>query len=757
MPSNYQNTLKFKNVPESKIEEFNFTGGLVTDAHETKLKPEESPDLANVIYNDTGSIKTRNGYIRYNVNPIGVSADQSNTGASTGSLAIDAPGDFVAETFQASGLISTVQCDVYMAMANVGQEQYMRVELWSTSGSAPSTLINNGTGQVKLVSGTSETAYSYRFRVPVSLAAATTYALVVKPFIRGSSQIVHQVNVYHRGATYGNGQVYTSTDAGLTWTGDSAKDLRFVVYKDGNTGCTGLLRFYNDTGVQQLISKFGTSFYRGNDVTGAMTAITLGSGTSLTAANFIDYTIANNTLLTVDREHRIQKYRGSTNSNYSTGTLTATNASTTITGSGTTWNTTTNAEVGEYIQLPDLKWYKITAIASNTSLTIEIAYQGSTLAGQSYVISPWGEVQGKLGTSVAPASLVRPTPDFIENHINRIWTLEGNALRFSSLDTTITEEHFNDWDTSNNAGQINIPTGKGDTGTGLYSFSGTLYVFQRNAIWGVYGSSPANFELRNISNDTGLLDKRTLVEYDRILIFLSKNGITLFDGSNLRNVSDGRVNNLIDSWANETSPCAVLWDNKYLLSYTPNGSSFNSEVLFYDITRDKFGKLENVYGGIWSTWDGGTDNGQIYMGSSNQGTIYQWNVGGNDDGYEIETRYDLPSLGFASGMNDKAVKKFYLQQLALGDWNMTVTQYADITSDITTGQAIDLLAGMTSLWDIAEWDVDTWSAEGSLITTRIAEFQGIAKYFRYRLLQIGYDEGIEVLGVAVTARVRRLN
>lgn len=756
MPQNLKRNINFKHVAEARIDEFDFVGGLVTDSHETKLKNNQSPDLANVVFNDTGSIKTREGYLRYNTTPIGAAADQSNTGASTGSLAIDAPGDYVAQTYQPSGAISVVQVDVYMGMQNSGEEQYIRAELWSTSTGVPSALIDNGEGQIKLVSGTSETAYNYRFRVPASNSAATTYAIIIKPFIRGSSQTVRQVNVYHRGTTYANGQVYTSTDSGINWTGDANKDLRFVVYAGGNTGGTGLIRYYSDTGIQQLIAKVGTSLYRGNDGTGAMTAITFASGVQLTAANFLDWTITNNTLLVVDRENRIKKYRGSTNENYTTGTITATNASATVTGSGTTWATTTNAEVGEYIQLPDTKWYKITNIASNTSLTIERTYQGSTLAGQSYVISPWGEVQGKLNSSVAPSGLVRPTPSFIENHINRIWTLDGNELRFSVLDTSVTEEHFNDWDTANNAGAIIIPSGKGDTGTGLYSLNNGLYVFQRRAIWRVYGNSPGNFELRNVTNEIGMIDKRTLVEWNDLLIFLSDKGVYLFDGSNLQNLTEGVINSTINSWANKTSPAATLWGNRYVISNTPAGGSSNSEALFYDFVRGVWGKFEGLYASAWSNWNGGTDTGQVYFISSNQGTIYKWDTGGHDDGYEIATRYNTPSLSFKGGMNDKAIKKFYIQQLALGDWDMQVTQLSDINAVEIPGTEINLSGGDVSLWDVDEFDEDSWSAEGSLITTRIAEFQGLAKYFKFLIEQEGYDEGVEILGLTTTSRVRRL-
>lgn len=756
MPTNLKRRINFKPQKEQILDEFDFVGGLVTDSHETKLESNQTPNVENVLFNDTGSIKTRNGYLRYNTTPVGAAADQSNTGTSDGSQTIDAVGEWAAQTYQPSGAISVVQVDVYMAMTNSGEEQYVQAQLWSTSGGAPSAILTNGTGQIKLVSGTAETAYNFRFRVPASNSAATTYAIVVKPFVRGSVQTVNSFKVYKDAASYANGSAYNSTDSGLNWTIDTGQDYKFVVYGGGATGNTGLIRFYTSTGIQQLFGKFGTSLYRGNDVSGAMTAITLGSGVSLTAANFIDWTVTNDTLLVVDHTNKIQKYRGSTNANYTTGTITATLNSATVTGSGTSWNTVTNAVAGEYIKLPDGKWYKITAIASDTSLTIERTYLAATSAGASYTISPWGEVQGKLGSATAPSGLVTPTPKFIENHINRIWTLDGNTLRFSVLDTSVTEEHFNDWDTSNNAGAIIIPSGDGDTGTGLYSLNNSLYVFQKHAIWRLYGSSPANFELRNVTNEIGMLDKRTLVEWNDILIFLSDQGVYFFDGSNLRNVTDGVINNFIATWANKTSPVATLWGNRYILAYTPSGQSSNSEAIFMDLTRQIWGKMTGLHASAWSAWNGGTDTGQIYFASSNQGSIYRWDTGGHDDGYEIYTLYDTPSLSFGAGINDKAIKKFYLQQLALGDWTMDVTQLADITETETTGSAINLSTGDAVLWDVAQWDVASWPSEGTLITTRVAEFQGLAKYFKFRFEQTGYDSGIEILGLVATSRLRRL-
>lgn len=76
---------------------------------------------------------------------------------------------------------------------------------------------------------------------------------------------------------------------------------------------------------------------------------------------------------------------------YTTGTL-STAGTTTITGSGTSWNA---SMIGKYLQVTptataatngDGFFYKITAVASTTSLTIDKAYAGSNVTGAAYII-----------------------------------------------------------------------------------------------------------------------------------------------------------------------------------------------------------------------------------------------------------------------------------------------------------------------------------------------------------------------------------
>lgn len=83
-------------------------------------------------------------------------------------------------------------------------------------------------------------------------------------------------------------------------------------------------------------------------------------------------------------------------SDYTTGTVTATNGSATITGSGTGFLANYLAVAGSVLNLNlwlkitppsgDGNWYQISSIASATSLTLVNTYQGGTVAGATFTI-----------------------------------------------------------------------------------------------------------------------------------------------------------------------------------------------------------------------------------------------------------------------------------------------------------------------------------------------------------------------------------
>ncbi len=68
---------------------------------------------------------------------------------------------------------------------------------------------------------------------------------------------------------------------------------------------------------------------------------------------------------------------------YTTGTITATNNSRTITGAGTTF---TSAMVGRFLKAPDGLWYEIATFSTTTSILLAKTYEGTTSTGATYTI-----------------------------------------------------------------------------------------------------------------------------------------------------------------------------------------------------------------------------------------------------------------------------------------------------------------------------------------------------------------------------------
>lgn len=127
---------------------------------------------------------------------------------------------------------------------------------------------------------------------------------------------------------------------------------------------------------------------------------------------------------------------------YSTGTVTATNGSTTVTGSGTTWNTLTDA--GMLFQAASTeRVYAVASIDSTTQITLREPYEGSTGAGKSYTLhnvykitGPDPYVQSEVYSVCANRLISHSNDSFYFSEIERphvpYATIEG---------TQVTNEH----------------------------------------------------------------------------------------------------------------------------------------------------------------------------------------------------------------------------------------------------------------------------------------------------------------------------
>lgn len=72
-------------------------------------------------------------------------------------------------------------------------------------------------------------------------------------------------------------------------------------------------------------------------------------------------------------------------SQYKTGTVSVTNGSATVTGSGTAWSSNVSPGDGFVVAGTSVP-YTVASVSNNTSLTLSTPYQGSSASGESYAI-----------------------------------------------------------------------------------------------------------------------------------------------------------------------------------------------------------------------------------------------------------------------------------------------------------------------------------------------------------------------------------
>jgi hypothetical protein len=149
-------------------------------------------------------------------------ADQSNTHFSSIGTVVTST-TWAGQTFKAGVTGNLTKISVGLGL-NSGSTGTVTVEIHDISASNPgSTVLATATlGPVTNASGTTAT-YTTTFSSPAAVVSGTSYSVVIKA-LSGSVYVVDD-NLAH----YANGQYFSTTDSGGTWTG-AAADMTFTEY-----------------------------------------------------------------------------------------------------------------------------------------------------------------------------------------------------------------------------------------------------------------------------------------------------------------------------------------------------------------------------------------------------------------------------------------------------------------------------------------------------------------------------------------------
>lgn len=161
-------------------------------------------------------------------------------------------------------------------------------------------------------------------------------------------------------------------------------------------------------------------------------------------------------------------------------------------------------------------------------------------------------------------------------------------------------------------GQFRFNAGKSDFNVGMHSFSDDkLIVFNRNSIHIVLGSSSiADAAVQLLTDEVGLLARKSVVQVGNQVLFLSDNGIygmNFIDLYNLRG-NDVPLSESINKTIsdidkdNAVNSVAVYFDNKYYIALptktftdgSPNSEGINNVLLIYNFLNKNWESIDNV-------------------------------------------------------------------------------------------------------------------------------------------------------------------
>jgi hypothetical protein len=224
-------------------------------------------------------------------------------------------------------------------------------------------------------------------------------------------------------------------------------------------------------------------------------------------------------------------------SNYSTGTVTLTQGSFTVTGSGTSW--LANADAGMIFRRDPgagtTRLVGVQSVESNTSLTLSTPWSGDNYSGVAYTLYP---IYTALPVwTLGPAGMTTISNRYVFGY--------GTSLYYSDIDQPLGVPKTNRHD---------FPS----TLLGLASLRDELLVFTTGGVWVISGmandlTDPAGNPLRRQErvNDSMVLWRRNaLARWRESLIVCALDGVWVMDSVSTPHKISAAINDLYSSYIN---------------------------------------------------------------------------------------------------------------------------------------------------------------------------------------------------------------
>ena len=417
---------------------------------------------------------------------------------------------------------------------------------------------------------------------------------------------------------------------------------------------------------------------------------------------------------------------------YNTGTVTATNASTTVTGAGTTWNTLT--DTGMLFQAADERVYVVASIDSTTGLTLSEPYEGATGAGKAY------NLHHLYKMTTADPYEASDVYAFCQNRL--VWA-SGNKVRFSEVGKPGT------WSAND---EHELPPEA--TVRGLIEVGSNLLVFTSRGTWVIRGlafdivdaNGNPQHQLSRLSDAT-LIPGAGYTRWEQAVIAPFTDGVYMLDGvSQPRKISqniDPNYDYYISN--NYRAGQAAVYKSHYFLPFLLDAGTFGN-LYCVQLDRQSFDRRRRATF-PWSWHDGEAGevsalavalttserNPRLYAAES----ATTARLIDNSGFLSPETANETDADGTAHELD------VILRDYVTGANTDNSVRSLRVRAEISDADALELLWSDGALqaegakWDQVTWNNFVWAGQGGSVfyplTARVVESRGGMVLYRCRV------------------------
>ncbi len=230
-------------------------------------------------------------------------------------------------------------------------------------------------------------------------------------------------------------------------------------------------------------------------------------------------------------------------------------------------------------------------------------------------------------------------------------------------------DKLEDFTIGGGGGFIDISKNDGQAITGMIVFKDSLLIFKERSIYQFTFSSEGLPNVEQVNPGVGCIAPRSIVAVENDVFFASEFGIYTvgneagfsFDVLRTNELSAkerSRYQTIDPAYIQNISAVYAKVANKNLVifSYTPSGSTTNSQALVYDRERLGWYPWSNINANCWAVYKGTDGINHVLYGDDSSGYVKECLTGSDDFGSAISATFTLKSNSFKETNTYKVLK-----------------------------------------------------------------------------------------------------